>query len=119
MGEASCFNCFGYGDVKLVEVALLCRVLRALDPMATCNVQDLLNEAQCFLCLSPQQWELIKLQLLCNIEAASGGGISGGSILCGLVDPVADPGVACAVFYRTDTGSIWLWDGAAWQQKVV
>lgn len=123
MGEASCFNCFGYGDVKLVEAALLCRILKALDPVATCNVSELLSEAQCFLCLSPQQWELIKLQLLCNISDSIGGSIGGGGMTCGVADPVnppADP-TTCSLYANTTANSLWYWNNAtaAWVPLIV
>lgn len=117
MGEASCFNCFGYGDVKLVEVALLCRILKALDPVATCNVSELLSEAQCFLCLSPQQWEILKLQLLCNIESSiEGGGLGGGGVTCGIVDPIAPPAdpTQCALYINRNNDSLWYWNTAVW-----
>lgn len=122
MGEASCFNCFGYGDIKLVEAALLCRILKALDPVATCNVNELLSEAQCFLCLSPQQWELIKLQLLCNIsDSMTSGSMS--SMSCGPVDPVAAPTdpTKCVMYANTTANSLWYWNNntAAWVPLIV
>lgn len=123
MADASCFNCFGYGDIKLVEAALLCRILRALDPVATCNVNELLSEAQCFFCLSPQQWELVKLQLLCNISDSIEGGAIGGSMDCGVADPVNPPTdpTKCSMYANTTNNSLWYWNNvaAAWVALIV
>ena len=129
MGEASCFNCFGYGDIKLVEAALLCRILKAINPVATCNVNELVAEAQCFMCLSPQQWELVKLQLLCNINSALGGDSGGGGgglgnpVACGIANPVnppADP-TKCAIYLNTTVNSLWYWNNAtaSWVALIV
>lgn len=113
MTEANCFACFGHGDGSMVEMALLCRILKALNPVATCNVNSLLSEAQCFLCLSPQQWELVKLQLLCNISSAITGGAMS-SMSCGPADPVPAPTdpTKCSMYANTTTNSLWFWNNA-------
>jgi len=84
--------------------------------MASCNVQTLLAAAKCFECLSPHEQTLVQLQLLCDLEAATTGGV--GSVTCGVVDPTTAPVGTCALYYRTDTGSVWLWNGSAWNQII-
>lgn len=121
LNDAACFACLqnAPGMLELVKTSLLCRILQALDPMATCDVQSLLNDAACFSCLqnAPGMLDIIQAQLLCNIsEAISGGGASG--ITCGTEDPTEAPSGTCGVYYRTDTGAVFIWDGSAWQFKV-
>jgi hypothetical protein len=119
VSEANCFNgLYDIRQIQLVNLALLCRILQTQDPMATCDVNTLMESAKCFDCLSEFQLAMLQAQLLCEIQA--GGGTGGGSgVTCGVVNPVAAPTGTCGIYYRTDTGSIWLWDGAAWQQKIV
>jgi hypothetical protein len=67
---------------------------------------------------------LVEVQLLNQIlvyaEAlAAGGGTTTQRVLCGVVNPTVDPGTTCAIYYRTDTGSVWIWDGALWQNIIL
>ncbi len=111
MADAGCFACLGPKEIQAVIAALLCRILKEYDPMAECDVQTLVNEATCFACLSPVQLSLVQVQLLCEILAVAGGA---GGMQCDNADPVGAPVNACTMHYRTDTGALWLWDGAAW-----
>lgn len=119
MTSASCFNCLiDIRQVQLINLALLCKILKAQDPMATCDVQELMDSAKCFDCLSDFQLAMIQAQLLCEINEGGGTGVGSG-VACGTGDPVDPPTGSCGLYYRTDTGSIWLWDGATWNQKIV
>lgn len=109
-------------QLQLVNTALLCQILQANNPVATCNVQSLISAASCFACLQPGQLAIIQTQLLCEILHAGSGGASA-SLTCGSGAPVAPPpaGVACALYYDSDSnsptaGSFWFWDntGVAW-----
>lgn len=46
--------------------------------------------------------------------AASGGGGGGGVVNSGAGAPVADPGVATALYIDTNTGILYQWYGGAW-----
>lgn len=123
MSEAQCFVCTPSGQSTILELVLLCKIVKALDPMANCDVQSLLSEAQCFACLNPQQWEILKLQLLCNMADTiiSGGGLGGMS--CGPADPVAAPSdpTKCSIYANTTNDSLWYWNNAtaAWVPLII
>lgn len=118
LSQASCFACLAADQLQMVIASLLCQILKAANPMANCDVSTLLQEAKCFQsCTAPAQLLLIQTQLLCNIWAA-GGGMGAGLILCGTADPVDPPTGNCAIYYRTDTGAIWIWDGSAWVLRI-
>lgn len=119
MASSNCFSCLEPYQLQLINTSLLCQILQAYTPMASCDVSALLASSNCFACLQPAQLLWLQTQLLCEILAVAGGGAGGGAVTCGLVNPVAAPTTTCGIYYRTDTGSIWLWDGAAWQQKIV
>lgn len=120
LSSANCFACLAADQLQMVIAALLCEILKAVSPMANCDVSSLLSSARCFAgCSSPAQLMLIQTQLLCEILHAEDSIVGGtGSVLCGAADPVNAPAGNCAVYYRTDTGSIWIWDGSAWVQRV-
>lgn len=107
-------------QLQLVNTALLCQILKSSNPMASCDVSTLLASARCFEgCTTPAQLMLIQTQLLCEILAAGGGGGGGGGgVTCGVVNPTEAPVIGCGLYYRTDTGSIWIWDGASWVLRV-
>lgn len=77
-----------------------------------CDPQTLMTAAACFLCLNPTQLAAINTYLLCQIF--SGGGTGGSGITCGTSDPVAAPAGTCGIYYRTDNGAVWFWNGVAW-----
>jgi hypothetical protein len=111
LSEASCFACYPDGQQKLMQLVLLCRWLKVLDPMADCSPQGLLDDAACLGCHTPGEWVVIQTQLLCEILHA-GGGSGNSCLLCGDVDPVADPDCDCARYYNNLTGADWIWDDA-------
>lgn len=117
LSEASCFACYPSPQLDLMRMVMLCRWLKLLDPMANCSPSSLLEDAACFGCHTAGELLIIQTQLLCEILQA-GGGTGSSCILCGTVDPVADPDCDCAYYYRTDTGAEWIWDDAAglWRQ---
>lgn len=118
MAQASCFACLAADQLQMVIAALLCQLLKTADPMASCDVSTLLEQAKCFnACSSPAQLMLIQTQLLCNL-LQTGGGIGSGSLSCGTSDPVTPPASNCGIYYRTDTGSVWIWDGSVWVLRV-
>lgn len=99
-----------------MEVVLLCAILDGETGMA-CDPQTLISEASCLLCtVPPGMWEAIKVSLLCQIAAGGGGGGGGSGVTCGVANPVAAPTGTCGLYYRTDDGSLWKWNGAAWGQ---
>lgn len=46
LDESSCFNCLQPGQLQLVIVELLCKIMRQYNPMATCDPNTLLDEAK-------------------------------------------------------------------------
>lgn len=87
--------------------------------MAECDVDTLMDDAKCLQCLSDKQLAMLIVQLLCEINDVGVGGGTGG-VLCGTEDPTEDPGVACAIYYRTDNYAMWKWhDGSGtWVQFI-
>ena len=81
------------------------------------TTQGLITEANCLLCMVPPGLvPYLMVQALRDISSGGGGGGGGsGSVLCGAVDPVAAPSGTCGLYYRTNDGSLWKWNGAAWQ----
>lgn len=80
----------------------------------SCDTEALAALARCFSCLSPVTLQEIQTYLLCQL-ANSGGGGGGGEtfITSGAADPVADPGIAAAMYINTTTYSAWEWNDAA------
>ncbi|MBU2249875.1 MAG: hypothetical protein KKD77_24225 [Gammaproteobacteria bacterium] len=115
MADVKCYACQPPGLWQLLMLGLLKQTAEAVDPMADTTVAGLLEEAKCYACQPPGMWQLLALALLKQIAEAGGTGGGGtGGVLCGAVDPVAAPTETCAFYYRTDTGAVWYWDGAAW-----
>lgn len=100
----------------MVKTALLCNILRALNPVAICNVQDLLATSQCFQCLSAGELQLVQTALLCNIQNAGGG--TGGAVC--LTQGSGPPTVAgtCPVSLYFDNDSTSPSSGTFWWWKV-
>jgi hypothetical protein len=82
--------------------------------MATeCNVQELVNSGNCFSCLTPKQLAYIQTQLLCDVLSALA--TPGSSVVTGgVVNPTTAPSGTYGIYYRTDTGAVWVWNGTAW-----
>lgn len=72
----------------------------------------MLDDAKCIRnCVPPGMVGDVQITLLCKIIDAIGGGISGATgVFCGDVDPVAAPGVNCALYYNRVTASLWAWN---------
>lgn len=117
MTVANCFAQLDSWQLRLVNTSLLCQILQAHNPMATCDIQSLLNDANCFACLGEKELTTIQTQLLCEIL---NGGSTSACITCVDAAPVDDPGCDCAIAYgRVGTavaGYWWQWDsaGAKW-----
>ncbi len=108
--SAKCFSCIPAGAQLQALVYLFGQIAGVTDPAT------IIEGAKCFSCL-PQGILLQALVYLAG-QIASGGSVGGGGVTCSTADPVAAPSGSCAIHYRTDTGAIWIWDGAAWQFKV-
>lgn len=106
--NARCFQCIPEGMQLQALVYLFAQIAGVTDP------QTIINGARCYSCIPPG----MLLQALVYLVAQAAGGGSIGGITCGTVDPVAPPTGSCGIYIRTDTGAIWIWDGAAWQFKV-
>lgn len=78
------------------------------------TTQGLITEADCLLCMVPPG--LVPYLMVQAIRGISGAVISGGGVSCSTADPVAAPTGTCGLHYRTDDGSLWKWNGAAWGQ---
>jgi hypothetical protein len=73
----------------------------------------IMDEARCLECAIPAGY--LPYAILAAISNITGGGGGGtGGVTCGVADPVAAPANACTLFYRTDTGTLWMWNGSAW-----
>jgi hypothetical protein len=108
-----CYECSPPGQWQLMKLALLQQILLASNPVADTSPTALLEAAKCYACMPPGLWGLLELGLLQQIVDGGGTGGSGG-VNCGAADPVAAPAGSCAIYYRTDTGTIFIWNGAAW-----
>lgn len=114
---SNCFQCLAPGQLEMVKTALLCNILKALNPLAICNIQSLLDSAQCFQCLPPGQLALVQTALLCNIANAGGG--SGGAVCLsqGSGAPVVAGTCPVSLYFDNDSGSkssgtFWWWSTA-------
>lgn len=87
---------------------LLCLLIQSNNPMATCNVDQLMKDAACFACLSPHEMMTIQTQLLCELLQGGGGGTC---IVC-LDDSEAPTEAAtcpCSIAYN-QIGQFWFWN---------
>lgn len=80
-------------------------------PMTT---EELVAQSNCLLCLVPSG--LLPYVMITALRQISGGGGSASGVTCSTADPVAAPSGVCGLHYRTDNGSLWKWNGAAWEQ---
>lgn len=108
MAAAKCFTCLGPTEQYAIQTYLLCQISGM-----SCEPATLMDSARCFTCLEESQLAAINTYLLCQILLAGGGG-GGVSVSCGIVNPVAAPTGSCAIYYRTDNGAVWVWNGAGW-----
>lgn len=106
---ASCYQCIP----KEMQMPILIKLFCTISGM-TCEPSSLAQSATCFACI-PQNLQMpVLIYLACAI--ANGGTGGGGGVLCGTVNPTDAPTGTCGIYYRTDTGEVWVWDGAVWQQ---
>lgn len=69
--DSKCYECFGPNDysLRLMELVMLSKILKALDPNANTDPQALLDEAACFNCFGSQSLEqLMELVMLQKIN---------------------------------------------------
>lgn len=72
--ESSCYECFGPNDysIRLMELAMLRRILSVLDPGGDTTPQALLDEVACFNCYGSTTIEnMIELALVNRIREAT------------------------------------------------
>jgi len=114
--QASCYDCYAStGMGELLKLGLLKDILLTLDPDAMTDPATLLKSASCYSCYGAQA-QLLELALLDSIASNLDNTVSGQTgVFSGVADPVANPGVGSAVYYRTDNGKVWFWnDGLAY-----
>lgn len=107
---SKCYQCIPAGMQLQALVYFFAQIAGVTDP------QTIIDGAKCFSCI-PQGMLLQALVYLAG-QIASGGAVTGGSVTCSTSDPVDPPTNGCGLHYRTDTGAVFVWDGAAWQFKV-
>lgn len=116
--NAKClFPCIPPGMASYIKLALLCAI--ANGTTMDCSAQNLVNQANCLMCQIPQGMvDTIQIYLLCQIAGSGTGGSAG--VTCGVVAPTTSPsGGLCGLYVNTATGSLYYWDGAAWQILIV
>jgi hypothetical protein len=74
--------------------------------MATCNINELLQDGRCWQCLDQDQFQMAVLQLLCDISQSSGGGGTQ-RVFHGPSDPNGSQVAADPSIYYGDDGSLW------------
>lgn len=104
--NSACFQCIPAGMQLQALVYLYAQIAGVTDP------QQIIDGAKCFECIPSG----MLLQALVYLAAtAAGGGTS--RVTCGTADPVDAPVNGCGIYYRTDNGAMFIWDGAAWVFK--
>jgi len=112
--SARCFACLGEKSLQVVIASLLCQIIQASNPMASCDAATLLNDGRCFACLSTQQMMMIQTQLLC--EVLNGGGTGATCLICGDSPPVDPAPCDCSIYYtKSPNAGVWIWSGSAWE----
>lgn len=117
VNQAKClFSCVPPGMVPYAKIAILCATLNST--VMDCSAQNLVNQALCLEnCIPRGMVQYVELALLCAIN--NGGSSGGGGATCGTSDPIAAPSGSCGIYYRTDNGGFWYWNGSAWIQFIV
>lgn len=109
MPDTSCYLCLSDKQLAAVTTVVLCKILQTLDPMATCNISDLLVESQEYLFLGAREMQAVQTVLLCQLyQQAINLGASG--VVIDTVDPAADPGVESQIWINRTSGSVWYWN---------
>lgn len=116
--EANCLLCkIPPGAVWYVVLAVI-DLINSGDTVPT-DPDELMSAARCLQCeVPPGLVPYLILQSLIDFSGGGGGGGTGG-VTCSTADPVAAPANSCTLHYRTDTGSLWMWNGAAWVALIV
>lgn len=117
---ATCnFQCLSGSMLQAIRIRILCSILNG--ESVTCDAQSLVDASTCLeQCVMLGFGPAIEIYLLCQIANNGGGGGGGsGAVVCSAAaDPVAAATSSCAIFYRVDTGSVWIWNAgaAAWNK---
>lgn len=113
--DARSFDNESKTDLEKIKLALLRRILLALDPMADVSANTLIESINCLQCLRPYQIPLIQIALLQQlVEAITGTDAGTGVVVCGVGPPVAAPATGCGLYIQTDTGTLWTYFGGSW-----
>lgn len=119
VNAAACFCGLSPKQVGMVELALLCKIWQAANPMANCDVHDLMKDAKCFAGLPIDQQNAIIIQLLCEVLHSGGTGQT--CLLCGVGAPVDAAPCDCSIYYTLPPNAgVWVWDsvGVAWEAVI-
>lgn len=114
------FKCVPPGFLPYMQIAALCNI--ANGNSMTCDSTTLVDSAKCLECQIPiGMTQYIITYLLCFIaqNGTGGSGGGGGGVTCAnAADPVAAPTGTCALYYRSDNGSLWSWSStrSAWDK---
>jgi len=118
LSQAKCHIChLSPGHVWYAILAALCHI-RDIEPMST-DAKTLMNEAKCLMCkIPPGVLPYAILATLCSILTD---GALGGSVSYGTSDPTETPTGDSGIYYRTDTGAVWIWNSAtsSWDPIIV
>ena len=95
----------------MAKLALLCSILRKYNPMASCNIETLLNDGRCFCGVTRVPSEIAELQLLCEINAVAGGGSGATCIIGGVGAPVGVPPCNFSIYIQQPGPNFGLWLG--------
>lgn len=110
MAAAVDYNTFSPHALRVAQVGLLIQILKQSNPMADTSRETIMAAAVQYNGLSEQQLAVATVQLLCEVLNAGGAGTGAAEVFSGTADPTDDPGVASAVYYRTDNGAVWTWN---------
>ena len=104
-----CFMALPPNQREAIQTVLLCRILKASNPMAACDPSTLMADAKCFASLPPNQLQAIQTQLLCEI--LQGGATGETCIVCvdGDEPPTEISTCDCALAYNMQ-GQFWAWN---------
>lgn len=119
MQGAGGFNAVTETPAQRAILALLCQAIRTADPAMTCDAATIMKDGACWCAVTETPFEKALLQLLCVLTTTLSGGISGVTgVNCGTADPVAAPVAGCTIYYRSDNGAFWFWNGSTWVQFI-
>lgn len=118
LSSVNCHACYSASPYQLqaMLVALVRQWVLALNPSAVTDAQTLLTQAACHGCNAANPYELQMMLVALMIQVVNNGGGGGGTtqVFAGAADPVADPGVAVALYINTSTNTLWQWYSGAW-----